>query len=163
MIFEKKFQEFKDKFADADTKKLTEAFAMQVNMTDEDCGGIFYIANIDGVFSVEPYDYVDRTSEIIGLSTEIKKVFAGRIGLEKAMAEGKVTVYGNPADVAAVQALLKKPTAKKPAKKAAEKKEATPKKEVVKEAAPKKEVAKKEAAPKKTEEKKPTAKKTTKK
>lgn len=154
MIFEKKFQEFKDKFADADTKKLTEAFAMQVNMTDEDCGGIFYIANIDGVFSVEPYDYVDRTSEIIGLSTEIKKVFAGRIGLEKAMNEGKVTVHGNPADVAAVQAILKKPAAKKPAKKAAEKKETAPKKETVKKEA---------AAPKKEAEKKPTAKKTTKK
>ena len=154
MIFEKKFQEFKEKFSTADISKLTETFAMQVNMTDEDCGGIFYIANIDGTFSVEPYDYVDRTSEIIGLSTEIKKVFSGRIGLEKAMAEGKVTVYGNPADVAAVQAILKKPAAKKPAKKAAEKKETAPKKETVKKEA---------AAPKKEAEKKPTAKKTTKK
>lgn len=123
MTFEKKFQEFKEKFSTADISKLTEAFAMQVNMTDEDCGGIFYIANIDGSFSVEPYDYVDRTSEIIGLSTEIKKVFSGRIGLEKAMAEGKVTVYGNPADVAAVRELLKKPAVKKPtAKKVAKKK-----------------------------------------
>ena len=123
MTFEKKFQEFKEKFSTADISKLTEAFAMQVNMTDEDCGGIFYIANMDGSFSVEPYDYVDRTSEIIGLSTEIKKVFSGRIGLEKAMAEGKVTVYGNPADVAAVRELLKKPAVKKPtAKKVAKKK-----------------------------------------
>ena len=84
---------------------------------------------------------MDRTSEIIGLSTEIKKVFSGRIGLEKAMAEGKVTVYGNPADIAAVQAILKKPTAKK--------------------AAEKKETLKKEAAPKKAEEKKPAEKKPT--
>ncbi len=141
MIFEKKFQEFKTKFAEADTSKLADSFAMQVNMTDEDCGGIFYIANIDGVFSVEPYDYVDHTSEIIGLSTEIKKVFSSRIGLEKAIAEGKVTVYGNPADVAAVQAVLKKPAKK----------------------AEKKEVAKKEAAPKKAAEKKSAAKKTEKK
>ena len=122
MIFEKKFQEFKDKFADVDTKKLTEAFAMQVNMTDEDCGGIFYIANIDGAFSVEPYDYVDRTSEIIGLSSEIKKVFSGRIGLEKAMNDGKVIVYGNPADIVAVRSLLKKSPAKKTEKKATGKK-----------------------------------------
>lgn len=153
MIFEKKFQEFKDKFAAADTSKFASPFAMQVNMTDEDCGGIFYIAYVDGVFSVEPYDYVDRTSEIVGLSTEIKKVFSGRIGLEKAIAEGKVTVYGNPADVAALQASVKKPAAKKPAKKAEVKKEDTPKKEAVtKEAAPKKAAEKKSA--KKTEKKK---------
>ncbi len=144
MIFEKKFQEFKDKFADANLKELSGQFAMQVNMTDEDCGGIFYIANIDGVFSVEPYDYIDRTSEIIGLSTEIKKVFSSRIGLEKAINEGKVTVYGNPADVAAVQAILKKPVAKK-AEKKAEKKDTA-----------------KVTTEKKAEEKKP-AKKTTKK
>ena len=117
MIFEKKFQEFKEKFSTADTSKLTESFAMQVNMTDEDCGGIFYIAYIDGVFCVEPYDYVDRSSEIIGLSTEIKKVFSARIGLAKAIAEGKVAVYGNQDDVFYVQSVLKKPAVKTTKKK----------------------------------------------
>ncbi len=156
MNYEKKFQEFKDKFATADTTKFTSSFAMQVNMTDEDCGGIFYIANIDGVFSVEPYDYVDRTSEIIGLSTEIKKVFSARIGLEKAIAEGKVIVNGNAEDVAMVQACLKKPVAKKPAveKQVAAKKEAEPKKEIAKKETTKKEAAPKKPAAKKTEKKK---------
>ena len=118
MTFEKKFAEFKEKLAQADVSKLENPFAMQVNMTDEDCGGIFYVAFIGGCLSVEPYDYVDRTSEIIGLSTEIKKVFSARIGLEKALSEGKVIINGTVDDTRALQNALKKPTAKKPAKKA---------------------------------------------
>lgn len=122
MTFEKKFAEFKEKIASADVSKLENPFAMQVHMTDEDCGGIFYVAFIDGTLSVEPYDYVDRTSEIVGLSTEIKKVFSARIGLDKALLEGKVVINGAVEDTLAVQNALKKPSAKKAAKKVPDKK-----------------------------------------
>ena len=123
MTFEKKFTEFKEKIALADVSKLENPFAMQVNMTDEDCGGIFYVAFIDGELSIEPYDYVDRTSEIVGLSTEIKKVFSARIGLEKALSEGKIVINGAVEDTLAIQKALKKSTEKKSVKRSVPKSE----------------------------------------
>ena len=77
MTFEKKFSTLKTKFNKADVKKLPENFAIQFTMTDEDCGGTFYIANIDGTFSVEPYDYVDNNAAVTGASADIAKISAG--------------------------------------------------------------------------------------
>ena len=42
MIFIDKFNALKKKYGKIDESKLTESFAIQVEMTDEDCGGIFY-------------------------------------------------------------------------------------------------------------------------
>ena len=50
MTFEKKFAEFKKELEKRNASELPTDLAMQVTMTDEDCGGTFYIANIDGNF-----------------------------------------------------------------------------------------------------------------
>ena len=113
MTFEKKFAEFKEKFSDPDTKKITEDFAIQVEMTDEDCGGIFYIASIDGAFSIEPYDYVDNTARIAGPSTNLKRIFTGKMGIEKALTEGKIEIYGNIENIKLLPNLIRKPAAPK--------------------------------------------------
>ena len=119
MTFEKKFAEFKEKFSDPDTKKITEDFAIQVEMTDEDCGGIFYIASIDGAFSIEPYDYVDNTARIAGPSTNLKRIFTGKMGIDKALADGKIEIHGNIDNIRLLPNLIRKPAAPKkaPAKK----------------------------------------------
>ena len=46
MTFIEQFENIKKKMSKLDTSSLPHDLAMQVNLTDEDCGGIFYVANI---------------------------------------------------------------------------------------------------------------------
>ncbi|MBQ1664321.1 MAG: SCP2 sterol-binding domain-containing protein [Clostridia bacterium] len=180
MTFEKKFAEFKKELEKRNASELPTDLAMQVTMTDEDCGGTFYIANIDGNFAVEPYDYVDNTVNIAAAAATLKDLLAGKLDGPDAMFRGLIEVNGNTAHALAVLGMKKKAAAKKPAekktatkkaaapKKAAEKKAAAPKKAAEKKAAAPKKAAEKKAAPKaaekkaatKTAAKKPAAKKT---
>ena len=154
MTFEKKFAEFKKELEKRNASELPTDLAMQVIMTDEDCGGTFYIANIGGNFAVEPYDYVDNTVNIAAAAATLKDLLAGKLDGPDAMFRGLVEVNGNTAHALAVLGLKKKAAAKKPAaKKTAAKKPAAKKTATKKAAAPKK------AAEKKVEEKKPAAKK----
>ena len=108
MTFEKKFETLKKSLVKADVKKLTENFAFQVNMTDEDCGGTFYVANFDGTLAVEPYDYKDNTAMLTGLSADVAKLAKGEVA---------VAVEGNTAQVEMFAKSFSKPAAKKaPAK-----------------------------------------------
>ena len=110
MTFEKKFETLKKSFVKADLEKLTESFALQVNMTDEDCGGIFYVAYVDGTLAVEPYDYKDNTAVVTGSSADVAKLAKGTVA---------VAVEGNAAQVEMFAASFVKPVAKKPAAKKA--------------------------------------------
>ena len=169
MTFEKKFAEFKKELEKRNASELPTDLAMQVTMTDEDCGGIFYIANIGGNFAVEPYDYVDNTVNIAAAAATLKDLLAGKLDGPDAMFRGLIEVNGNTAHALAVLGMKKKAAAKKPAaKKTATKKAAAPKKAAEKKAAAPKKAAEKKAAPKaaekktatKTAAKKPAAKKT---
>ena len=110
MTFEKKFETLKKSFVKADLEKLTESFALQVNMTDEDCGGTFYVAYVDGTLAVEPYDYKDNTAVVTGSSADVAKLAKGTVA---------VAVEGNAAQVEMFAASFVKPVAKKPAAKKA--------------------------------------------
>ena len=110
MTFEKKFETLKKSFVKADLEKLTESFALQVNMTDEDCGGTFYVAYVDGTLAVEPYDYKDNTAVVTGSSADVAKLAKGTVA---------VAVEGNAAQVEMFAASFVKPAAKKPAAKKA--------------------------------------------
>ena len=158
MTFEKKFAEFKKELEKRNASELPTDLAMQVTMTDEDCGGTFYIANIDGNFAVEPYDYVDNTVNIAAAAATLKDLLAGKLDGPDAMFRSLIEVNGNTAHALAVLGMKKKAAAKKPAaKKTATKKAAAPKKAAEKKAAPK--AAEKKTATK-TAAKKPAAKKT---
>ena len=130
MTFIEKFEEIKKKIGTPDLSKLTESFAVQVNMTDADCGGAFYIAYIGGNLAIEPYDYHDHTAMIYAKSRDLIDALTGKLDMLAAVMSGKIEVYGNIDHVTAL-ASLHKPrakrtaAAKKPAaKKAAEKKPA---------------------------------------
>ena len=158
MTFEKKFAEFKKELEKRNASELPTDLAMQVTMTDEDCGGTFYIANIDGNFAVEPYDYVDNTVNIAAAAATLKDLLAGKLDGPDAMFRGLIEVNGNTAHALAVLGMKKKAAAKKPAaKKTAAKKPAEKKTATKKAAAPKKAAEKKAAAPKKAAEKKAAA------
>lgn len=120
MTFEKKFSSLKQKFIKADTSKLPASFAIQFTMTDEDCGGTFYIANIAGVFSVEPYDYVDNNAAVTAPAAAIAKIASGKV-------DSALDIFGDSGVVAALAGAYPAPTAKQPAKKPAAKKPAADK------------------------------------
>ena len=110
MTFEKKFASLKTKFDKADLKKLPDDFAIQLTMTDEDCGGIFYIANKNGAFSVEPYDYKDNSAAVTGTAAAIAKLGTGTV-------DSSLSINGDAAVVEALAGAYKKPAAKKAAAK----------------------------------------------
>ncbi len=139
MTFEQAFLKIKAKFDNADVKNLTDEFAIQVNMTDEDCGGAFYIQYTDGKLFVEPYDYRDNTADVTLARLDLNKILDKKLSIATALETGRLFLNGSREDFAAVVGALKAPE----------------KKTVKKAAAPKKTSAKKAAE-------KPTTKKTTK-
>lgn len=165
MTFIEKYNKLSKKLIKADITKYIENFAIQVTMDDEDCGGTFFVAYIDGAFKVEPYDYVDNTVNINILSSTLEKLIDKKVTVDEAFEADAIAANGNADHVVMLFEGFEKKVRKAPAKKTAPKteektepKKATKKveeKKVAKKAEPKKEEVKKE------EVKKPAAKKTT--
>lgn len=120
MTFEQAFDKIKEKFVAADASKTAD-FAMQITLTDEDCGGTLYAAVKDGVLAVEPYDYRDNTSALNITKSALLAVLAGRSSLDSAVKNGNAVIYGDAENMAALKSTIKK-AAKAPAKKATAKK-----------------------------------------
>lgn len=137
MTFEQAYLKIKAKFDNADTSKLTNEFAIQVNMTDEDCGGAFYIQFADGKLFVEPYDYHDNTADVTLARQDLNKILDKKLSIATALETGRLYINGNSEDFAAAIATLKAPE-KKTVKKATAPKKATAKKAEAKPAAEKK-------------------------
>lgn len=158
MTFIEKFNQLKKKYGKIDESKLTENFAVQVELTDEDCGGIFYVANMNTPFAVEPYDYYDNTASIKISSKVLESLLSCKTDPMEEFFAGNIQVEGDISHALMVVELMKKePKPRKPRKAKTEEKAA-----VAEEKAEKKPA--KEKAPKKEKaEKKPAAKKTTKK
>ncbi len=158
MTFEQAFSKIKAKFDGADLKKLTSDFAIQVNMTDEDAGGAFYIQSADGKLFVEPYDYRDNTADVTLKRADLVKILDKKLDIQKAIDAGTIYVNGNVADLAAAVEVIKvaAPAKKAPAKKAAPKAEAKAETKAPAKKAPAKKAAPAKAeAPAKVEEKAP--------
>lgn len=176
MTYEKIFADLKKTMLKADTAKLEGDFAFQC-VIDGEGEGIFYFALKDGVFSVEPYDYVGATATFRATAETYKNILAGKVTVDEAIAAGALEVdrpvsYADILSFFAKKAPAKKAPAKKaeapkaaakkaPAKKAeapkAETKKAPAKKAAAPKAAPKAE-AKKEEAPKAAAKKAPAKK-----
>ncbi len=166
MTFLEKFAEIKE-LCNVDVK-FDRDFAIQVNMTDEDCCGAFYVEHRGGVVKVEPYDYRDHDAMMTLTSDILYWMLTGEIDSIAAFFEGKFTIDGN---VEAVLELMKVTAAIKEKRKAEERAAKEAKKaaeKAAKEAKKAEEKAKKEAEKKakeakKAPEKKIAEKKTTKK
>lgn len=148
MTYIEKFEEIKKALADVETKKLDKDFAIEAEMTDEDCGGIFYIANINNAFAIEPYNYYDHTSKIIGNAKDILSALKNKASMTRLKNSGKIFIEGDESDIALVGSAFKSKakesakavskSVKKSAKKIADgaKKGAAATKEAVKKNAP---------------------------
>ncbi len=121
MTYADAFDKIKKKLAIADVSKLDSDFAIQVTITDEDAAGTFYVAYINGEFSVEPYDYRDNSVAIDISVDDFIKIVGGRLSLSKALADGRISTFGDAEVLNKIASI-----AKAPAKKPAEKKEAKP-------------------------------------
>ncbi len=155
MTFIEQFEVIKKKTAKLDPSSLPHDLAMQVNLTDDDCCGAFYIANIDGNFAVEPYDYRDHTVMLTLTSKVFLDVITGKLDATDAIFRGLVDIQGNIDHAQAVADIAPKKAPRKATSKTSEKKPAA-KKTTTK-------TAEKKPAAKKTATKKTTTKKTTKK
>lgn len=123
LTFTEKFEAIKKKFTNADLSHLTENFAVQINLTDDEYGGSFYIAYTNGTLDVEPYDYHDRSAMV----TAAAKTFEDFLDGKKQV--GDLMIEGNSEHVKMIGlAAKKKPTPKKStAKKTTAKKSAAKK------------------------------------
>lgn len=160
MTFIEQFENIKKKMSKLDTSSLPHDLAMQVNLTDEDCGGIFYIANIGGNFAVEPYDYYDHTVLLTSSAKNFLSIVTGKTDATDALFRGLIGVEGNIEHAQALANLVKKVEKKSATKKTASKKAPAKKTEVAEKKTAKS--TKTKAAESKTAEKKTTktAKKT---
>ena len=115
LTFTEKFDYLKTKYAaKADFSKIDKDIAAQFTLTDSDCGGIFYIAHIDGKTSIEPYDYHDNTVAVRTSSVTLERILSGKTDPVKAFLDGKLDVEGEPehaeALIAAIRTAKKKPS-----------------------------------------------------
>ena len=149
MTFIEKYEKLSKKLFKADISKYTENFAIQITMDDEDCGGTFFVAYMDGAFRVEPYDYVDNTVNINILASTLGKLIDKKVTVDEAFEADAIVAKGNADHVVMLFEGFEKKERKAPAKKVAPK---TEKKEEKKPAA--KKVAKKDEPEKKTTKKK---------
>ncbi len=154
MTFEQAFKKIKAKFENVDASQLRD-MAIQITLSDEDCGGTLYAAVKDGVLFVEPYDYRDNDAVLDVTRASLTSILTGKTSIEKEIEKGNLTVKGDLEKISAVKNAVKPPVkaavkkaAPKPRKKAAVKKETvkTAKKETVK---PAKKAAEKSAPAKK--------------
>ena len=153
MTFEAAFKKLKEKFKNVDAAAL-EDMAIQITISDEDCGGTFYAAVRNHVLAVEPYDYKDNDAVVDVTRAALTSLLDGKTTIDKAIEKGDMTVMGDLQKVAAIRQALKLPEKKPAAKKPAAKKAPAPKAE-------KAPVAKKTTTKEtKPVEKKPAAKKT---
>ena len=137
MTFIEKFEQIKKKYGKLDTSRVTEDFAVQINLTDEDCGGAFFVAHQNGVAAVEPYDYHDHTAMVNIKAKDMIDAIGGKLDVVGALMSGTIEVFGNVEHFKAALS-LKKPVAKRAPKKIAEEKEPAAKKTTTKKTAAKK-------------------------
>lgn len=112
MTFIEAFDKVKTVMEGADASVIDGHLAIQVNLSDEDAHGICYIEVKDGQLYVEPYDYYDRDAIITVTSKDLVRVMSGRLGLEKAIEKGVITVEGSLDAALELKKLAKKVTKK---------------------------------------------------
>ncbi len=90
-----------DKLSVKSLDEMPQKFAVQVNLTGK-CPGVFYIEILNGVLSVEPYEYIDKDGEIDITKTNLLKLTSGKMKLN----DSKITIKGNIEKVMMLESLF---------------------------------------------------------
>ena len=119
MTYMEKFEYLKKTYGKKpDMSKLTEDFAAQITMTDDDCHGIFYVAYLNSVLAMEPYDYRDNTVAINVNSVLLEDILKGKKDPVEAYNNGELQAWGNLGHaLMMIGALKKEPAKRQPAAK----------------------------------------------
>ena len=91
-------------------------FAVQIELTNKDCSGIFYIKYEYGNLSIEPYDYRDNSVAISLSYLTFNKLIDGRIDVASGIASGNIDAVGDLTAAEAICSIVpkeEKPVAKK--------------------------------------------------
>ena len=94
MTFENAVKSIKKKMGSIDATKLCD-MAVQVTLTDEDCGGTFYFKKECDTIIVEGYDYYDNDAVIDIERKVFMDILSGRKTLDIAVLKGKAVVKGD--------------------------------------------------------------------
>ena len=122
MTYFEAFEKIKAAMKGAKTTGIDGHLAIQVNLSDSDASGIFYIEVKDGNLYVEPYDYVDNDAVFTVSTKDMIRLVTGKVTYEKSIESGALTVSGNLEKGALIRNLVVKAEKKAPAKKPAVKK-----------------------------------------
>ncbi len=104
MKFEEILEKAREKSRQIDTTG-TDYLAVMVTLTGKN-GGVFYVEVKDGKVSVEPYEYNDRSCEIIMTAENFVKFLDGKLGTVAAYTLGKLKVNGDLGKALAFSKLL---------------------------------------------------------
>ncbi len=95
MTFFEAFEKIKKSIKFETVQEIEGHLALQLNITDEDAGGICYVEVKDHKILVEPYDYHDNDGILWASAEDFCKVFSGRLGVERALKEERLKITGN--------------------------------------------------------------------
>ena len=114
MTFEKAVERICGLLADADGSQAEDA-AFQIELTNEDCKGILYIAIRGGQVEVAGYDYKDHTAALILKLGDLTKILKGTLNPVNAVARGVIQITGDTEKTLLLSRLIPKQTAPKKA------------------------------------------------
>ncbi len=115
MTFAEKYEELKNTYAErADFSKVKGDFAAEITLTDQDCGGTFYVAYKKGKAEIAPYNYYDRTVSIKIESALLQALLQGRKNPVNEFLLGNIEAEGEPAHTLALIDALKLKRKKRP-------------------------------------------------
>lgn len=106
MKFISAFEKIKEELKNASVDGLDENMAIQVNLTNRDCAGTFYVAYINGEFSVEPYDYKDNSASIDVTVADFLKLCKDELDIDKSIEKGRLYIFGDTEKVRKLATLL---------------------------------------------------------
>ena len=96
MTFSEKFEYLKKTYGQkADFSGIDFDLAAQITLTDDDCHGIFYVSYLNGIPTVEPYDYRDNTVHITIHSALLEALLQGKADPVKEYLEGNLALTGS--------------------------------------------------------------------
>ncbi len=128
MTYQEAFEKIKALFDNANTSNASGDFAIQIVLTDEDCGGILYAEFRNGVLEIAPYDYQDHDTNVITSLEDFTKIFSSRLSIAKALEKDVLQIEGDPSNVEQLKKMLRKTRTRKTSVKAETKKTAEAKK-----------------------------------
>lgn len=112
MNFEQAFEKVKASVSGENAGTIQGHLAIEVRLCDTDAYGICYIEIRDGELFVEPYDYFDRDAIFTVTSGDLVRIMTGRLGYDKAIEKGLLTVEGDAERAAEIKKLVTKMTRK---------------------------------------------------